>query len=167
MRFLAQVVVRDEPLTLAYVFMTDEDDDYVDTFEPDGGENAVVVQPGGLLPDGVRTQPLATGPGLRDDDGEPVELVVSDDVGGDAMAGDAMAGDAMAELDDADQLDVVRTSGEPQWLQADEHPGPGWRLAIQLDSGAVPASLAFGDAGVGYAFVNDDLDRGVFFWQGA
>jgi hypothetical protein len=46
---------------MAYVFMTDEDD-YVDgTWEPDGGENAVILQPGTPT---VTVQSLATGPTL-------------------------------------------------------------------------------------------------------
>lgn len=51
MRFIGQVAL-DRTIfgsvrgQMAYLFMTD-DDDYVDgTWEPDGGENAVVIQPG-------------------------------------------------------------------------------------------------------------------------
>ena len=53
MRFIGQVELREEygfntPAKLAYLFMTEEEDDsFVDgTYEPDGGENAVILQPG-------------------------------------------------------------------------------------------------------------------------
>lgn len=150
MRFLGQVELRSDPLTLAYVFMTQGDEDVDDTFVPDGGENAVVIQPGGADPVGVALTAAATGPTLEDDDDAPVELVVR-----------------AAQEDEATELAAVRTSGDPQWVQQEEHPGAGWHLALQLDSAAVPAFINFGDSGVGYVFVTDALDRGVLLWQGA
>jgi hypothetical protein len=35
---------------MAYVFMTDATEYVDDAWEPEGGENAVIVQPGGRLP---------------------------------------------------------------------------------------------------------------------
>jgi uncharacterized protein YwqG len=53
MRFICQIaltptVFPDTNAQMAYLFMTDEEDDeFVDgTYEPDGGENAVILQPG-------------------------------------------------------------------------------------------------------------------------
>ena len=68
MRFMCQLLIPDTVVAapdhrLAYVFMTDGDE-YVDgTWEPEGGENAVVIQPGGgpLLVDAVSA---AEGPTL-------------------------------------------------------------------------------------------------------
>ncbi|XRQ06422.1 hypothetical protein ACN3XK_59415 [Actinomadura welshii] len=53
----------------------------------------------------------------------------------------------------------------PAWLQADETPGDGWTLVVQLEHG-MPFSLNFGDAGTGYAFVSPDGKEGRFLWQG-
>lgn len=142
MTFLAQVVLRDSPLTLAYVFMTqDDEEDGLETWIPDGGENAVVIQPGGVTPAGVRTEPLRTGPGLTLE-GEAYQLVVP-----------------------AGGHPAVQVGGAPDWLQDDERPGPGWQLAMQVDSSQVPAFIDFGDAGLGYVFVTGDLARGAFLWQ--
>ena len=151
MRFVGQVQLRNEPLTLAYVFMTSDDEYVEDTWVPDGGENAVVIQPGGAAPAGVVVSERATGPTLEADAGVPVELVVR----------------LIEGPTDDGALAAARTSGEPLWVQQDEHPGPSWHLALQIDSAAVPAFLNFGDSGVGYVFVTDDLSRGVFLWQGA
>ena len=66
MRFIGQIAIDStqfSPVTarMAYLFMTDGEE-YVDgTWEPDGGENAVVLQPGQTT---VKTQPLAQGPSL-------------------------------------------------------------------------------------------------------
>ena len=130
MRFVGQVQLRREPLTLAYVFMTSDGEYVEDTWVPDGGENAVVIQP---------------------DEGAPAELVVRPIDG---------------PTDDG-ALAAARITGDPQWVQQGEHPGPGWHLGLQTDSAAVPAFLHLGDSGVGYVFVTDDLSRGVFLWQGA
>ena len=46
MHFLGQFAL--DGGRLAYLFMSGEGDEYVDdTWEPDGGENALVIQPGG------------------------------------------------------------------------------------------------------------------------
>lgn len=161
MRFVGQVQLRSEPLTLAYVFMTADDEYVEDTWVPDGGENAVVIQPGAAAPAGVVVSVRATGPTLEDDEGAPVELVVR------PVNGPADDGAVDENAVDETAVAAARTSGDPQWVQQDEHPGPGWHLALQVDSAAVPAFLNFGDSGVGYVFVTDDLSRGVFLWQGA
>ena len=68
MRFICQIKLNNELFSvvtaqMAYLFMTDEDDDeFVDgTYEPDGGENAVILQPG--VTD-IPTKKLSEGPTL-------------------------------------------------------------------------------------------------------
>ena len=73
MRFIAQVYLPDDMRRggqqMAYIFMTDEED-YVDgTWEPEGGENAVILQPCAFDPV-VKTIDQATGPTLQ----QPVEV---------------------------------------------------------------------------------------------
>jgi hypothetical protein len=51
-------------------------------------------------------------------------------------------------------------------MQGDEFPfGGACRLLLQLDSCTVPFSINFGDAGVGYAFLNESGDQAKFLWQ--
>jgi hypothetical protein len=52
------------------------------------------------------------------------------------------------------------------FMQGDEIPfDKGWQLLLQLDSCSVPFSVNFGDAGVGYAFLNGNGDEAKFLWQ--
>ena len=52
MKFIGQIVLEKNlfPVTtakIAYLFMSDSEDDFIDgTYEPDAGENAVILQPG-------------------------------------------------------------------------------------------------------------------------
>jgi hypothetical protein len=56
--------------------------------------------------------------------------------------------------------------GTPVFMQGDEFPFPGrFRLLVQLDSCSVPFSINFGEAGVGYAFLNEAGDQAKFLWQ--
>ncbi|HLL65756.1 MAG TPA: hypothetical protein VK453_08400 [Micromonosporaceae bacterium] len=130
----------DDAVRMAYVFMSDDDDGGVDgTWEPEGGENAVIIQPDGRLPPFVTVRSLHEGPSWPAEDHLPVD---------DRTAGDD---DAWEFLD-----------GEPVWLQGDESPGPGWRLVGQLTD---RLGYNFGDAGIGYIFVSPDGHEGRFLWQ--
>ena len=73
MRFIGQIAIPPELFSggtgkVAYIFMTDADD-YVDgTWEPNGGENAVVIQPAKAVdPPIVEVSANATGPAIRKD----------------------------------------------------------------------------------------------------
>ena len=62
MRFICQISLEkfDTSSKMAYVFITDEEE-YVDgTWEPDGGENAIILQPSHQEYSSVK--PLKTGP---------------------------------------------------------------------------------------------------------
>jgi len=170
MRFICQVALYPEIFgavegQMAYIFMTDGED-YVDgTWEPDSGENAVVIQPNG---DNVATNPLATGQSLyqmKEQEGAellqpvPCEFFVELKLGDDPERGfeDDMDGEA---------YDEVKVGGTPMFLQGEEYPeGGDWRLLLQLDSASVPFYVNFGDAGVGYAFISEDGRKGKFLWQ--
>ena len=63
-------------------------------------------------------------------------------------------------------LDENKIGGTPVFLQGDELPfEEGWQLLLQLDSCSVPFWVNFGDAGLGYAFLNADGDEARFLWQ--
>lgn len=162
MFFLGQFRLEDGPdgePRMAYLFMTDsaaleimdneaafenvdeaaEDLPDVDTFEPEGGENAVIIQPGGRVPDFVTVRPGDEPAMSFLADHRPVDSTVADDKVPFQFLGD-----------------------DPVWLQFDETPGEGWRLVAQLTD---ELGFNFGDAGVGYVFVSPDGSEGRFLWQ--
>lgn len=63
-------------------------------------------------------------------------------------------------------MDENKIGGTPVFLQVDEFPlGGTCRLLLQLDSCSLPFFINFGDAGVGYAFLNQAGDQANFLWQ--
>jgi uncharacterized protein YwqG len=182
MRFIGQIAIdaaQFKPVAarMAYVFMTDEEE-YVDgTWEPEGGENAVVLQPG----QGVAVadlKPLAVGPALyrmvkkflhKRLMPQPCEFSVAFKPGEDP---DFAEEEERAGWDEARQesygsaLEGNKVGGTPGFLQNTEFPGPGrWRLLLQLDSAKVPFSINFGDAGISYVFLSEDGREARFLWQ--
>jgi uncharacterized protein YwqG len=179
MRFICQIALDAELFAgsnarMAYIFMTDEDEFVDGTWEPDGGENAVILQPG---QNSAFITDVPTGPTLY----EMVESV------GDRLVPKSC--EFRAELfvdwdppfipererrkmnpqdleDYANSLVGNKIGGTPWFLQGDEFPsGTGWRLLLQLDSTKVPFSINFGDAGIGYVFLNERGESARFLWQ--
>ncbi|GAB7044552.1 MULTISPECIES: YwqG family protein [Catenuloplanes] len=161
MFFLGQFRLDDGPdgePRLAYLFMTDsetlqirDDDsgydenrpgmpDVHETFEPEAGENAVIVQPGGRVPSFVTVRAMDE-PRMcwRDEDHLPVDASPA-----------------------PGRVPMQFLGGEPVWLQFDQTPAPGWRLVAQLTE---QLGFNFGDDGVGYVFVSPDGTEGRFLWQ--
>lgn len=154
MRFICQIALDTELFgepagRVAYLFMS-EGNTFVDnTYDLEGGENAVIIQPGGITD--VATQPLVSGPTFADD------LVV-----------ELQAGEDPDSFDDESlgRLDENKIGGTPAFMQNEEYPAGGfWRFLLQLDSCSVPFYINFGDAGVGYAFLSEDGKTGKFLWQ--
>jgi uncharacterized protein YwqG len=180
MRFIGQVAL--DPVLfgsvearMAYLFMTDEYK-YADrTWEPDGGENGLVLQPGDWT---GPYQPIAEGPTVYRmvprpgrDRLEPevcefaTHLLSAEEP--DFLSEDDRAGlpDEFAEAYWA-AIQGTKVAGTPGFIQSDEFPGEGYRkLILQLDAGEVPFHVDFGDLGVGYAFMSDDGRSGKFLWQ--
>jgi hypothetical protein len=159
---------------MAYIFVThaDHGEDFFDPdiIDPDGGENAVIVQPGGDYAGPVR--PLATGPGLYGRDGSAAELTVDlrpvDEPG--SMTDDELQ--ALPGVDPLDQdrhvewIDADKIGGTPVFFQGDEWPDGGpWRLLLQLDSNWVPFHLNLGAAPRLFAFVSEDGAEGRLLVQ--
>jgi hypothetical protein len=183
MQFVCQIALDPEligvsPGRVAYLFMTGSaEDEYVDgTWEPEGGENAVVVQPSTKAAYGgrVETLPSATGPTLNrfaeGTRGGTTE-VVSCEYAVNLMPGEEPYPSSPAEraaLSDEqyDSLSGNKIGGEPCFVQGEEYPeGDSWKLFLQLEMMEVPFFINFGDAGVGYAFVSGDGEEGRFLWQ--
>ncbi|GAA3362219.1 MULTISPECIES: DUF1963 domain-containing protein [Saccharopolyspora] len=148
MRFLGQIRLPGEQVRLAYLFLTEdypeEADEVVDTFAPDSGENAFFAQPGEPA-DFYQVATIAKGPTFGPD--HRVELAPFD---------------GEVDVDDF----ATRLGGAPQWLQGDESPGEPFRFVGQFDSSVdFPFEVDFGDAGVGYAFLDEASGQGRFLWQ--
>lgn len=182
MRFVCQIALNQAlfpgvQAQMAYLFLTDEEDgNIVDgTYEPDGGENAVILQPGVT---NVPTKELAPGPTLYrmvEKEGhnllqpQPCEFAVTVIEEEDIEFVPEVERWKMSEEEGKDvsgKLDENKIGGTPVFMQGDEFPFPGRsRLLLQLDSCSVPFSINFGDAGVGYAFLNETGDQAKFLWQ--
>ncbi|MEM7475143.1 MAG: DUF1963 domain-containing protein [Planctomycetota bacterium] len=182
MRFIGQIELREEydlesAANVAYLFMTEEEDgEFVDgTYEPDGGENAVILQPGTTA---IPTTNEAEGPTLfkmvsvegkdrlRQETCEfAVRLTEEDDI---EFISDEECFKMTEEEADAatGKLDENKICGSPVFMQGDEFPfKENCQLLLQLDSCGVPFSINFGDAGVGYAFLNEDGTEAKLLWQ--
>lgn len=170
MRFMCQILIDPEIFgqvegRMAYIFMTDGEEFVDGTYAPDGGENAVIIQPDG---NNVTSTQLATGPSLyvmreKEDDRflhpVPCEFSVELKVGNDIHR-------RFESETNNEDLQEVKIGGTPFFLQAEEYPkGDGWRLLLQIDSATVPFYVNFGDVGVGYAFLSADGRTGKFLWQ--
>ena len=182
MRFIGQIELREEhrfktTAKMAYLFMTEEDDDsFVDgTYEPDGGENAVILQPG-----------TTQAPTTNKTDG-PTLFKMVQEAGKDRLQKHSC--EFAVKLSEVDDIEFVsehdrfklskedraavtgnfeenKIGGSPAFMQGDELPfGSEFQLLLQLDSGNVPFSINFGDMGVGYAFLNEAGDEAKFLWQ--
>jgi uncharacterized protein YwqG len=181
MRFICQIALDPQvfgeiPGRMAYLFIADDEDSFVDdTFDPDSGENAVIIQPG---TNEIPTQPLLTGPTLYKmvsrpsekylvpesceftveiSPGEDPEVIVEDEHAHESPQAWAQFTELWSE---------IKIGGTPAFLQGPEFPEDGnWRLLLQLDSANVPFYVNFGDAGVGYAFLSQDGTSGKYLWQ--
>ena len=175
MRFICQIrltkeLVPDAEAEMAYLFMTEEEDGgFVDgTYEPDGGENAVILQPGVT---GVPTRGLTGGPTLyRMVQKQGHELLQQEacEFSVSLVEGDdpPFVPEGERQEESAAEVGENKVGGTPAFVQGDEFPFEGTnRLLIQLDSCSVPFYVNFGDAGVGYGFLNGAGDRAKFLWQ--
>lgn len=174
MKFIGQVALDPDIFGaqgggMAYLFLTDDmllfqsrNENMADTYDPEGGENAVIIQPGGNCP--LQTQPLLTGPTVSHEFAVELTPTESPDF-------DEFDDEEENEDEQADNNDEVpgenwnKVSGNPHWLQYPEYPRNCHTLLLQLDSTRTPFSINFGDAGVGYAFLSRTRREGAFLWQ--
>ncbi len=173
MQFIAQIAIDPAlfPQTrarMAYLFMTDVSvhQDVDGTFEADGGENTVILQPGRC---DVPVWAMEMGPSLYrmvTDYGAMRRRPVLCEYAVRLTPGEDPTPEELAQSEAREELGGNKIGGVPDFIQAEEYPGPGaWSLLLQLDSGQVPFEVNFGDAGVGYAFLSGDGKRAKFLWQ--
>jgi len=162
------------PKAMAYIFMAcsgggDQ------TWLPDGGENAVII-----LPHEQLTSSLTVGDAPRlcrmvkkwwnkrlvpESCAFSGRLTVSEDP---TFVPETTLFEMPEEKAEAYRVALAgnKLGGTPGFLQGDELPIPEpWHLLLQLDSTQVPFWVNFGDAGIGYAFINRDGSAGKFLWQ--
>jgi len=180
MRFICQIAIdqtRFSPVAarMAYLFMTDEDEFVDGTWEPHGGENAVILQPDETT---FKTAPLTDGPSLYQMVQKPsAKLLVPEPCEFSVVTNDSEDPDLYSDAkpmtcddtrSEANQsaFEGNKIGGSPMFVQNEEYPGPGsWRLLLQIDSCKVPFYLNFGDGGVGYIFLSEDGKTAKFLWQ--
>lgn len=188
MQFICQIVLTadlfgDIESRMAYLFMTDWDGEgpFPDTFDPQAGENAVILQPGGIW-EGP-SQSLREGPSLYQRSSEnhewkytPVELAIDLKLGDDAEEGawdnvdseDRAAWDwyfhALLE-DKIGGTPVPTTNFNPR----EDFAAGEWLLLLQLDTKVNqdedPFMINFAPDGTGYAFISEDGRRAKFMWS--
>lgn len=177
MRFICQIKLSNDLFPnsegkVAYIFMTEDEDEYVDgTWEPDSGENAVIIQPGGKHAN--KCEAIKEGPTLQamaeDDDYEDAEYMAVLSMAEDPeFLPENKLWDLTEEESDKyrDTTEGNKIGGVPNFIQGDEFPEDGnWKLLLQLDSCNAPFEINFGDGGVAYAFINESVTEGKFLWQ--
>jgi uncharacterized protein YwqG len=155
---LKQIGVEDSDAEMAFFFMTEEED-YVDgTWDADGGENAIILQPGRHTD--VQTDEIVDGPTIH----ELVQASDSDKL----IDSNCEFSVVFKNLTSADPIRrrLNKVGGHPDFIQFEEYPSDEpWDLLIQLDSCSVPFWINFGDAGVGYGFISPDRTKAKFLWQ--
>ncbi len=177
MTFICQIAIPPEwhgtaPARMAYVFMTGGGFDYdvVETWNPDDGETAVIVQRGGAGHPAAEPYP-DTLKRWEEVDGRraevPHEYVVDQTP---AEEPDYMPMEALDALDE-DRRDALadawagnKIGGSPSWVQYEEFPYEDWRLLLQLEDSTYPFNLNLG-GGVGYVFLNAACTEGKLLWQ--
>jgi uncharacterized protein YwqG len=159
---------------MAYLFMT-ENEKVDNSWDPEGGENAVIIQPGTTA---TPVRPASEGPSItkmvpaffgKRLVPKKCEFAVRLVEGEDPEFVSGGQRDAMSDDDGENYFNSLRGNkigGSPGFIQNDEFPAGGpWKLLLQLDSCEVPFWINLGDAGVAYTFISEDGKRGKFLWQ--
>lgn len=177
MTFIAQILIpsdwhQDPATRMAYVFVTSAgfDPNAVETWDPNDGETAVVVQAKrGLLPlaepypDTLRRWESHNGQRQE----RPCEYVV-DEIPTEEEA--FVPEEVLGNLEEAERQRIAESwrgnkmGGSPYWVQYEEFPFDDWRLLLQLEDGTYPFSLNLG-TGIGYVFLNEECTEGKLLWQ--
>jgi len=183
MTFVGQLPVPGPELRMTYLFVTEDDWAVAETYDPDAGENALIVQPGGRTPDFLVGHEIDHGPSLWRHGATWVERVpVEFQVDLSALdEADERALDEELAWQEATRDGVLRdppqgdrlpprsyVGGSPVFWQAEVRVPEPWRFFYQLDGGEgwadEPYALNFG-GGTGYAFLSPDEKEGRFYWD--
>lgn len=159
MAFIGQIKIDKEQFPFAkaewaYLFIS-EFDDYVDgTWESEGGENAVILQPGDNSH--IQTVNQSQGLTLSDIAYYPTIEMITEPIVEDA--------DGFIENDSHYSCKI---GGIPAFIQDEEYPETEdeWHFFLQIPSDVFPFTLNFGDCGTAYAFLSSTGDKARLLWQ--
>jgi len=167
MTFICQVKIEkdmfpDATGEMAYIFMTDDDPE---TYLPEGGENAVIIQPGNI-PSFINISTTSTGPTIEQEFN--VNLIpVSEPFQSVSECRQFLT--AQPEDQQGKYYEMfarTKIGGTPMFIQGEEFPeGEEWMPLLQINSGDVPFDINFGDSGTAYIFINKKGNEGRMLWQ--
>lgn len=188
MQFICQIALDpllfgDLPARMAYLFLTDWDYEspFPETFDPDAGESALIVQPGGTW--SGPSLPLYDGPSLyrrffHNGRWEQASCEFAVDL---RREEDVESGTWDHFPEGKEARDVYWAALLEDKLGGTPVPTPfgprfgadfdGWRLILQLNTKdnapevGDPFFINFADDGVGYAFLSPDGHSGRFLWS--
>jgi hypothetical protein len=168
---------------MTYLFVTEDNWAVAETYAPDAGENALLVQPGGRIPRFLVGTATSTGPSLWRHgttwaERVPVEFHVDLSV---VSGADEQVLDAEIAGQEAERVRIFRdrpahdrlpprsyVGGKPLFWQPEIGVPEPWQFFFQLDGGEgwgdEPYALNFG-GGTGYAFLSPDEHEGRFYWD--
>ena len=161
---------------MAYIFI-DGDEDGQGTWEPDGGLNAVIIQPGN---NDIKTVSDATGPTCPvndypvdfelDENGLAEFKVIYDYLEEPEYLNEENIGNLIDQDEDtyeayAEKMEISKIGGNPFFIQAEEVPIQGeWKFLCQLHEEYLPVLVNFG-TGVAYLFMDKKGTFGKLLWQ--
>jgi len=158
---------------MAYLFMNASGE--AETWQPDGGENAVVILPVERLTsvfavgDAPRLYRMVKKWWKKCREPESIVFACTLQLSEDPVFVPEEAQLRMEEPDRLAYLEALegnKLGGSPLFIQSDELPfSKPWHLLLQLDSANTPFWINFGDAGIGHLFINGNGTVGKFLWQ--
>lgn len=154
---------------MAYVFIADE---FEETWDPDAGENAVILQPG-LKPPPVSYLDLRNGPTISKWDHQTGTLTEGPGEFGTRLmlqTEPRYVRNPWERLPRADASKYVnalvgnKIGGSPIPVENEAFPFEDWRLLLQLEQVLIPFWVNFG-MGCCYVFSNADVSEAKLLWQ--
>ncbi len=153
LKFIGQIRLNDfchelEKLTLAYIFMTqpkDRNDLFFDPdiIYPDEGENAVIIQPDGKIPEYLHVENFRTGPTV---DSKSIWIPQTTEI-------------EETPVTEFRQMDEDKFCGIPALIQNSEVESDG-KLLLQLHTNWLPFYINAGGAPTLFVFINNTKDGG-------
>lgn len=154
LKFIGQIRLNDfysdlENLTLAYIFMTQPEDKADLFFDPDiifpnEGENAVIIQPNGKIPEYIHIDNFHIGPTV---DSETIWIPQTTEL-------------EEIESSEFKQIDVDKFCGIPAFFQNSEVEADK-KLLLQLHTNWLPFYINAGGSPTIFTFLNDKKNEGL------
>ena len=153
LKFIGQIRLNDfyrdlKDLTLAYIFMTQPDDEADPFFDPDiiypdEGENAIIIQPGGKTPEYIHTDNFCVGPTVDSKAIWIPQITDSEEM----------------LTSEYKQIDVDKFGGIPAFFQNSKVKSDSI-LLLQLHTNWLPFYINAGGAPTMFTFLNGKKDEG-------